>query len=445
MIKKYYVDLKSSFHKSIILSLFERGSFDFTIEGLNDDENRKLFPIDNKIKEFKNEIDISKVPTKCIVVYLDESFVIKALVLESNKTYYLFKADHQHASQLNIHSKYISSDLNALLTDYEKHCKNKGKSYYDGEGNFDDIKDLNYFENLYKKAVDKQIDKSSNIYRLTFDANNLFTADFVDLIEKNKINIVNGRTIDKKIFSLSTMQLNKHDRKDCLLIDSESKDIRYLIFTYKPHFVKHFFLLKNLGDNNFEFIKETICFNEIFTSTGIKDLTFKNGSAFSAKSFAKIRYDNFYNEYINFELEEEFDEQVQSELEQVIDIKAIKRDEIIKEALATIKETNMPLDIGVTYHGKERILERIGNMSEEEMLSLVKVAYEKGLTSGHYIEKDPIMFKFLQYQQNKKIGKTLRFYKDILFFYSLEPPHSLVTCFLYQTNFDKYISSEKRK
>ena len=120
------------------------------------------------------------------------------------------------------------------------------------------------------------------------------------------------------------------NRKDCLLIDSESKDIRYLIFTYKPHFVKHFFLLKNLGDNNFEFIKETICFNEIFTSTGIKDLTFKNGSAFSAKSFAKIRYDNFYNEYINFELEEEFDEQVQSELEQVIDIKAIKRDEIIK-------------------------------------------------------------------------------------------------------------------
>ena len=83
-------------------------------------------------------------------------------------------------------------------------------------------------------------------------------------------------------------------------------------------------------------------------------------------------------------------------------------------------------------------------MNDEEMLSIVKVAYDKGLTSGHYIEKDPLMFKFLSYQQSKYIGKTLRIYKDVLFFYSLEPPHSLITCFPYKTNYEKYISNKKK-
>ncbi|MBQ6920932.1 MAG: hypothetical protein IJQ72_03420 [Bacilli bacterium] len=48
------------------------------------------------------------------------------------------------------------------------------------------------------------------------------------------------------------------------------------------------------------------------------------------------------------------------------------------------------------------------------------------------------MFKFLQYQQNKKRGKTLRLYKDYLFFYSMEPPHDLVTCFPFNSSFETY-------
>ena len=51
---------------------------------------------------------------------------------------------------------------------------------------------------------------------------------------------------------------------------------------------------------------------------------------------------------------------------------------------------------------------------------------------------DPKMFKFLQYQQNKKRGKTLRLYKDYLFFYSMEPPHDLVTCFPFNSSFEMY-------
>ena len=119
------------------------------------------------------------------------------------------------------------------------------------------------------------------------------------------------------------------------------------------------------------------------------------------------------------------------------------KDELIKEVSSIINQNHLPLDIGITLHGKERMLERIGKMNEEEMLSLAKVAYEKGLTSGHYIEKDPVMFKFLQYQQNKKLGKTLRFYKGILFFFGLTPPHDLVTCFLYQSNYDQYVAKRK--
>ena len=444
MIKKYYIETQSVFNKSIILSLFEPGDHGFHIDGLTDSDKKDLFPV-NRIKYVKNEIDFKNIPTQIVVAYFEED-ILKAFILKSSSNkYYLFKVDHQKELQLNIHQKYISNDLSFLMNDYEKHLKIKGKNNYEGEGDSSHINERDYFEDKYKNEIKNKVDKESNLYRLTFDSNNLFTADFVDLIDKKKIKISNKNDVDDKVFTLSTMSKNRHDRKDCLLINSETKDIEYLIFTYKPHFIKHYFLLKKVGEDTFEFIKESICFNYLFHLDELKDIRFKNGSKFASKSFAKMRYDNFYLEYVAFEEEEEFDEELQTIVEPVIDEKAIRKEKILLEVLEIIKNTNMPLDIGVTYHGKERILERIGEMSENEMLSLAKVAYEKGKTSGHYIEKDPVMFKFLQYQQNKKIGKTLRFYNDILFFYTLEPPHSLVTCFPYKNNFELYSSNEKKR
>ena len=445
MIKKYLVDKNSLFNKSLILSLFEPGKLGFILDGLTSEEERLLFPL-NKIKIVKNEVDIKSIPTSVVVVYLDENYILKALVLlGSNKKYYLFKAHHQRPNELDINQKYISNDLSFLLSDYEKHCKNKGKSYYDGVGDFNKIKDLDYFDNVYQKEIEKHLDKKSNVFRLTFNNNNMFVVDFVDLVEKHKINIVNSKLLDKKIFTLMSMQKNLHDRQDCLLIDSVSKDIKYLIFTYKPYFVKHYLLLKNLGNNQFEFIKETICFNEIFTCDGIKELSYKNASSFATRSFAKMHYVNFYLEYISFELEEEFDEVVQEIVEQVVDVKAAFKDALIKECLKVVQERSLPYRIKVTLHGKERILERIGKMNEEEMLAIANVAYEDGKTSGHYIEKDPIMFKFLQYKQSKKLGKILKLYQGVLFFFALDDPHDLVTCFPYQSSYDQYVATQESK
>ena len=96
MIKKYFIEPNSLFNKSIILSLFEPGKFSFKIEGLSLEEQHQLFPSINKIKVIKNEVDISSVPSSIVVAYLDESLIIKALVMQdSKKKYYLFKVHHQ--------------------------------------------------------------------------------------------------------------------------------------------------------------------------------------------------------------------------------------------------------------------------------------------------------------------------------------------------------------
>lgn len=445
MIKKYQIYPNSDFNKSIILTLFERGEYGFHIAGLNSEETNDLFPRNFKPKLIKNEVDITSFPTRCDVVYLNEDFVIKAILLVSkNKKYYLFKSDPQNIKQLNIHQKYISNNKESLLKDYEKHCKSKGKNLYEGEGDTSIVNNLNYFDYLFKDIDKSHLCKQSNIYRLSFSNNNMFTTDFVDYVAKKKIIITNHDAIDKGALTLASMGNNKTHRQDCLLIDAATKDIKYLVFTYKPHLINHYLLFKNLGDNHFCFIEETISFNEIFSLKELQTIKYKNGSAFAAISFAKKRYENFSNEYILFEEEEQFDEQIQTALpvqeEAKINIRAL-----LNETLSIFKENNMNHDISITYHGKERILERIGEMSEEEMLSLSKVAYEKGLTSGHFIENNPMMFKFLQYQQNKKIGKTLRLYNGILFFYALEPPHSLVTCFPYESSFDKYQSIYEEK
>ena len=444
MIKKFYINPNSVFNQSLILSLIEPGEFGFKIEGLSDKDSRDLFTT-KKIKYIKDEIDFKSVPIQCVIAYLEDDFTVKALVLKSvSNLYYLFKMDHQKENHLNIHQKYISSNLNELLEDYEKHCKTKGKSNYAGEGDFSLIKDLDYFEFLYQEEIKKQIDKSSSVYKLLFNSNNYFTVDFIDLVNHGVISIVNKDRIDKNVLTLESMQKRKSHRKDCLLIDSETKDIKYFIFTYKPHFINHYYLLKNLGHDEFMFIMESISFNKILSSSELKGLKYKNGSAFAAKEFAKMHYDSFYLEYVAFEEEEELDEEIKSELPEV-DQALIKKELLLKEVKALYGQLKSKEFIGVSYHGKARIKERIGEMSEEEMLILAKVAYEEGKNSGHFIEKDPIMFQFLQYQQNKVHHKTLRLYKDILFFFSLEPPHELVTCFPYQSNYETYVEIQGKK
>lgn len=444
MIKKYLVKPTSVFNKSLMFSFFEQGKYGFKFDGLTDNDIRDLFP-KNKIKFIKDEIDIKSVPTKCVVAYFEDDLSLKALVLRSNSNkYYLFKVDHQKDLQLNIHQKYISDNLDNLLDDFEKHCKTKGKSTYAGVGDPSLIENIDFFEDKYESETQKQVDKSSTVYRLLFTSNNYFTVDFIDLVNHGEIAIVNKNRIDPKSLTLESMQKHKTNRKDCLLIDSETKDIKYFIFTYRPHLINHYYLLKNLGNNRFEFIGESISFNKILISNELKDIKYKKGSAFAAKEFAKMRYDNFYLEYVAFEEEEEFDEEVKNELSE-IEIALIKKEALLEAVMSSINNCKLNADIAISYHGKVRITERIGEMSDEQMFALAKVAYEFGKTSGHYIEKDPLMFKFLQYQQNKKLGKTLRLYNDILFFYSMEPPHELVTCFPYKTNYDTYVENVNKR
>lgn len=431
MIKKYIVDSSSLFHQSLILSLLEKGELGFSIDGLSDLDRRDVLLNKNNT-------------TKIKVVYLDENQSLKALlVISPSKKYYLFKVDHQKENQLNIHQKYISNNADELMDDYEKHLKVKGKNQYDGLGDFKLIKDIDYFDHKYEEVVKNQVSKESSIYRLVFNSNNLFTADFVDLVEKKKIKISNIGQIDKSMFTLLSMGKNKTDRRDCLLIDSETRDIKYLIFTYKPGLVKHFILLKNLGNDVFEFIKETICFNELLACSELKDIKYKKGSALAAKSFAKCRYDNFYSKYVDFEEEEEFDEQVQTIFETIIDPRKAKKDSLFKEVLNDINNYKLPNNVGISLHGKERMIERICDMTDEEMLMLAKVAYHKGTTSVHFLEKDAKMFEFLQYQQGKVQGRTLRLYSGILFFFSLKAPYNLVTCFPFQNSYDTFVKNNK--
>lgn len=446
MFKKYIVASNSEFHKSIILSLFEKGEYGFHIEGLSYDEKRNLFS-SNKIKIVKDEVDIKSVPCECVIVYLEDgSYELKALVIKNNNQYYLFKADHQKDNQLNIHQKYISSDLNALLDDFEKHSKTKGKTNYGGLGNYDDIKDINYFEYRYKDIVKNQIDKESSIYRLIFTENYNFTVDFVYLVKNKIITITNQNEFDSKVLTLETMKKHRGHRNDALFIDSNTKDISYFIFTYRPHLINHYYLFKNLGNDKFEFVLEDISFNKVLSSPELINIKYKKGSAFAAKSFAKNRYDNFSKEYIAFEEEEEFEEDAITQLEleeSPLEITEEEKEAMLLEVKDIMNKHHLPLNVGLTTHGRERMLERLGEMSEEELINLANVAYEYGKNPVHFYEKDLIMFKFLRYMQGKERNKDLRIFRDVLFFFSMTPPHVLVTCFHYKKNYEIYLKNNK--
>ena len=441
MFKKYYVNENSVFNKTLMLTFLEPHERGFKIVGLSENEYKDLFSTRN-IKYIYNEVDFKSVPSKAEVVYLDDSLHIKAIVLKSNTSkYYLFKADHQDDNKLTINQKYISDHLDDLLLDYESHSKSKGKINYYGEGDASLIENINYFENLYSRDIKDNIDLASPIYELIFESNNLFTTDFVYLCDNQTIKVINKDELSNKVLTLEMMRKNNSHRKDSLFINSSTKDIEYFILTYKEYFINHYYLFKNLGNDEFLFIKEDISFNRLLAGSELKDLKYKKASPLAVKEFAKKRYDNFYNEYTSFEAEEEFDIDIIKEfnIKEFSKIKAkAKLTEFINEFKSIYKSKHYKSDIGVTLHGHTRILERIGEINETEMLQLAKVAYEEGKNSVNYLESDPKMFSFLQYQQNKKRGKTLRLYKDFLFFFSIEPPHELVTCFPFDSSFERY-------
>lgn len=444
MFYKYYLEPNSIIYKSLLLGLFEPKEYAYHIEGLDYDLSHKLFSI-NKIKYFKDEIVLSSLPSSIEVIYLEEKTLeLKAIVLKYNKEYYLFRVDHQNRFQLNIHQKYISSDLEALCLDYESHSKSKGKVLYKGIGDFSDIKDIDYFEYLYEKEVAKQIDKTSNIYRLKFTRNNSFTVDFVYLVKNKIINISNFESLDPKVLTLTTMNKQHEHRHDCLLINSETKEIEYFIFTYKPHLINHYYLFKYLGNDTFMYLLEDISFNKVLSS--IKDKKYKKGSKFASLEFSKMRYDNFSSEYVAFEEEEEFEVNAINELEltnTTLEITEEQKIEMLLDVSNLLKQRKFTYEAGLTLHGKSRILERLGEMSESEMMDLANVAYEYGKNPVHYLEKDITMFKFLRYQQGKQGNKEIRFYHNVLFFYSMTPPHVLVTVFHYKNNYEEFLKHLK--
>lgn len=405
MFKKYYIDKNSEFNKSLILSLIEPGERCFKISGLKEGEYKDLFSTRN-IRFINNEVDFKSVTTKVEVIYLDDSLHLKAIVISSSSgLYYLFKIDHQDEFKLNINQKYISKNLDDLLIDFESHSKSKGKINYYGEGDSSLIENINYFENLYSNDIKNNIDLDSDIYRLLFESNNLFTTDFVYLCNNHSIRVVNNNELSNKVLTLEMMRKNNSHRKDCLFISAASKDIEYFIFTYKEFFINHYYLFKNLGNDEFLFIKEDISFNRLLAASELKDIKYKKASNLASKEFAKKRYDNFYNEYTSFEAEEEFETDIIKEFN-ILEFGKIKAKakllEFINEFKSIYKAKHYKSDIGVTFHGHTRILERIGQLEDSEMLILAKVAYEEGKNSVNYLESDPKMFKFLQYQQINK-------------------------------------------
>ena len=592
MVKKYYVDRNSVFAKSLILPFYEGDNVGFNVEGLDYQLRKELFnPKSLKVKG--NDIDPSSVTTYCYAVYLDEQLHLKNLIIysQNKKLYYSFRHTNQGDFKLRYQNNYVSSDPKVLEIDYEKSLKKKGVNHFNGLGDFKLIRDINYFDNLYNDHINPRINKKSDISQLVFTANNKFTVDFINLTNCNVITITNKSHLGNKVLSLDAMSKLKNNRKDCLFVNFQTGSIDFFIYTYRPITTNHYLLFKGLGDNKFEFIAESICFNQLLLREETKNLYFKKGSDFASNALSKMNYDVFLERYLEFSKDEEIDEEFNIEWELLellkqeskkksvsidtkveailkgfgcfidnnviyfkdyetiplgafgdqhikikqnrsltdlsltnqISLKDLTRieksltdllqnkpssrllaldkliDNIVKESfnqndeeqcllveeiedsLKTLwpndkkypvsfykdilekynnwksgvnkveiskvtkkapKKKEVPDDVNViiTLHAALRIDERIGKLSEEEKLQLAKEAYYFGKTSVHFYEVDNKMFSFLQYQQNKYLGKTLRLHEGVIYIFSMKPPHSLITCYPINDSFDRYVA-----
>ena len=311
MIKKYNVDISSDFNRSIMIPFFESRYYGFDIEGLDNNKRDILFnPKQLSISGKNKEIDISKA-THVELVYLDDKYDLKALVLycPTDKRHYFFRVEGP--LKLKTQDNYISSSLDDVISDYETR-RQRRKELDNKPGNFEDIRDIDFFENYYGSSIDKQIDNNSDITRLIFNKNNEFTADFIRLIERNEIVISNKESLPSTILTLDTMSRPelRSDRKDCLLVNFESGDIEYFIFTSrtKNSLVNHYYLFKKTGDNTFDYVLENICFNKVFSYKDISHLKFKDVGNNISEALSKTRYEDFYIKYLEFEKDEEVDD-----------------------------------------------------------------------------------------------------------------------------------------
>ena len=311
MIKKYNVDISSGFNRSIMIPFFESRYYGFDIEGLDNAKRDILFnPKQLSISGKNKDIDISKA-THVELVYLDDKYDLKALVLycPTDKKYYFFRSEGP--LKLKIQDNYISSSLDDVISDYETR-RQKRKELDNKPGDFEVIKDIDFFENYYGSSIDKQVDNNSDITRLIFIKNNEFTADFIRLIERNEIVISNKESLPSTILTLDTMSRPelRSNRKDCLLVNFESGDIEYFIFTSrtKNSLVNHYYLFKKTGDTTFDYVLENICFNKVFSYKDISHLKFKDVGNNISEALSKTRYEDFYLKYLEFEKDEEVDD-----------------------------------------------------------------------------------------------------------------------------------------
>ena len=599
MVKKYYVDKNSVFANSIILPFYESGECGFLVDGLDHNLKRELFNSKAiKVNAKTNQVDPNTLSTYCTCVYLDEQLSIKAIILYSKakKLYYCFRSFNQGDFSLRFQNNYVSNDSKVLEIDYEKSLKKKGVNHFAGSGDFKLISDINYFDNKYEEHINPRIDKKSDLSRLIFTENNKFTADFINLVDRNVLTIENKSPLSEKALNLNTMAKLKTNRKDCLFVNFATGNIDYFIYTYRPFLVNHYLLFKNLGKNKYRLIGDSICFNQLLLKDEMKKLYFKKGSNFASQALSKMNYDVFSERYLEFSEDEEVDEEFNSEwilleelkevgkkrvssldleletlfkeygcsiedniiyfkeyetiplgafgehhikikqnrlltdlsltnqislkdfkkieqsirdllhnkpssrllaLEKLVDsLTKQKLDKSNEEQLLMIEEIenniktlwpndkkypsgyfktisskydswksgahleevilspikkktskkpiNADIEMNITLHASLRMDERIGKLSDIEKKELAIEAYTNGFTSVHFYEKNNTMFSYLQYQQNKYPGKTLRLHNDFVYIFSLKAPHDLITCFPVQENYQRYVANRSR-
>ena len=355
MVKKYYVDKNSVFAKSIILPFYEGDGAGFTVEGLDYTLSRALFnPKTLKFNPKTGEIDANSIQTYCCAVYLDEQRNLKAFIIyaQSKKTYYCFRFANQGDFKFRFQNNYASNDAKVLELDYEKSLKKKGVNHFGGLGDFKAIRDLNYFDEMYSGLVNPRISKKSNVSQLIFKENNNFTADFVNLASHSSISIVNKGKLRDKVLTLDAMQKLKTNRKDCLFVNFQTGTLDFFIYTYRPFTTNHYLLFKGLGKDKFEFIAESICFNQLLERPEIKPLYFKQGSEFASKALSKMNYDVFLERYLEFAEDEEIDEEFNAEWELLEQLKLLsnKKSVVIDTQLeALLKGFGFAIEDNVIY------------------------------------------------------------------------------------------------
>ena len=118
--------------------------------------------------------------------------------------------------------------------------------------------------------------------------------------------------------------------------------------------------------------------------------------------------------------------------------------ESIAKNFKNLKTANID-NVSLTIHGSDRISKRIKDLSYEEKLNLAKLAFEEGKTPMHFYDSSPNDYSCLLYIQNKTRNTTIKLYKEVVFVFSKEISHQLITCFPYKQSFDNFMRYQKQK